>query len=376
MSFYETYCKWREIVNHEAYRKVTENDVLLTLQKERLDDQDLIILLSPAASQWLEAMAQKAHRLTVQHFGRTILLFAPLYVSDYCVNSCRYCSFSIENDFPRKKLTPSEVDREGAAIAGTGIKHLLLLTGESPQQSDLAYLKGCIHVLSRHFSSVSLEVQPMEGSQYADLIEHGVDGLTLYQESYNEETYSAVHRKGPKRNYLYRLEAPERACQAGMRTVTIGPLLGLDEWREEVFFAGIHARYLQERYPAVEISVSFPRIRPHLGGWNPGSPVVDKDLVQAMLAMRLFMPRAGMTLSTRESEELRNQLLPLGVTKMSAGSSTAVGGYTDDKAGFPQFETSDERSVDNMRMFLQSKGYKPLMTDWPKFGVRNTVAHP
>lgn len=367
MSFYETYRRWREVISPESYRKVTKNDVILTLKKDKLDDLDLLRLLSPAAGDCLEVMAQKAHQLTVQHFGRTIVLFAPLYVSDYCVNSCTYCSFSIENDFPRKRLAPYEIEREGAAIAATGIKHLLLLTGESPQKSDLDYLKGCIQLLSRYFSSISLEVQPMDVSQYVELIGEGVDGMTVYQETYDEETYRELHRKGPKRNYKYRLDAPERACQAGMRTVTIGPLLGLADWREEVFFAGMHARYLQERYPAAEISVSFPRIRPHLGSWSPGTPVYDKELVQAMLAMRLLLPRAGVTLSTRESSEFRNRLLRLGVTKMSAGSCTAVGGYTDDEASFPQFETSDERSVDQIRKFLQSQGYQPIMTDWPKF---------
>lgn len=359
----------------EAFREASGQDVLRILRKDRLNEQDFLMLLSPAAGSCLEAMAQKAHRLTVQHFGRTILLFAPLYVSDYCVNSCAYCSFSVEHVFSRKKLAMREVEREGAAIAAAGIKHLLLLTGESPQQSNHDYLKACILILSKHFASVSLEVQPMDKSQYADLIDNGVDGLTLYQETYKEDTYRELHRKGPKRNYLYRLDAPERACQAGMRTVTIGPLLGLEDWRKEVFLAGLHARYLQARYPATEIGVSLPRIRPHLGGWSPGSTVNDKELVQAMLAMRLFLPRAGITLSTRESKTFRNRLLRLGVTKMSAGSSTAVGGYSDDKAGIPQFETSDERSVKEMRLFLQSQGYQPLLADWPKFGGRNMAVH-
>jgi 2-iminoacetate synthase len=370
LSFYEICREWQRMDDSVGLREVSERDVSRILQKDRLNEQDFLSLLSPAAGRCLEAMAQRAHRLTVQHFGRTILLFAPLYVSDYCVNSCSYCSFSVEHDFLRKKLSLHEVEKEGAALAATGIKHLLLLTGESPRLAGFEYLKDCIRVLSMQFASVSLEVQPLEREQYADLIASGADGLTLYQETYDEELYRELHRKGPKRNYLYRLNAPERACQAGVRTVTIGPLLGLDNWRREVFLAGMHARYLHARYPVTELGVSFPRIRPHLGGWNPAHLVDDKALVQAMLAMRLFLPRAGITLSTRECGELRNRLLRLGVTKMSAGSSTAVGGYAHEMAGNKQFETADERSVEEIRAYLQSQGYQPVLADWPHFAAR------
>jgi 2-iminoacetate synthase len=364
--FYESCNEWKKLDCTEMIQKVSEGDVQRILLKVRLNKQDFLSLLSPAAGLCLEEMAQKAHRLTVQHFGRTIVLFAPLYVSDYCVNSCKYCSFSIENDFPREKLSLLQVEKEGAAIAATGIKHLVLLTGESPQHSDHDYLKACIRVLTKHVASVSLEVQPMDISEYADLIDQGADGLTLFQETYNEDIYRDVHRKGPKRNYLYRLDAPERACQAGMRTVTIGSLLGLDDWRKEVFLMGLHARYLQHHYPTVEIGISFPRIRPHLGIWNPGSPVTDAQMVQAMLAVRLFLPRVGITLSTRECEELRNRLIHIGVTKMSAGSSTVVGGYSDIGTGTPQFKTSDERTVEQVRMYLRSQNYQPIMMDWPQ----------
>ncbi|WP_166240341.1 2-iminoacetate synthase ThiH [Paenibacillus turpanensis] len=368
MSFYTICEELLQTDYTERQQAVSRSDVLSILQKDRLNSDDFFALLSPVAASCLEEMAQKAHRLTVQHFGRTILLYSPIYVSDYCVNSCVYCSFSVEHDFPRKALTLEEVAREGVALAKTGLQHVLLLTGESPRHSGVTYLVDCISELKECFASVSIEVQPLDEEDYARLIESGVDGLTLYQEVYNKEVYRSLHLKGPKRDYLYRLDAPERACKAGMRTVTLGPLLGLDDWRREVFAAGQHARYLQQRYPATEVGVSFPRMRPHLGGWSPSEAVGDRELVQAMLAMRLYLPRAGITLSTRESAELRNRLLRLGVTKMSAGSCTAVGGYSDPGGsgyGTPQFETSDERSVEQMRNYLLSEGYEPLLTDWP-----------
>ena len=367
MDFYETYRELKNIQFEDKFEDVTESDIIRILQKDHLSEQDFLSLLAPAAGRCLEPIAQKANQITVQNFGRTILLFTPLYVSDYCVNSCVYCSFSVENAFPRRKLALPEVEREGAAIAATGIKHILLLTGESPQQSGHDYLKDCLQQLTKHASSVSLEVQPMDRQKYAELIEYGADGLTIFQEVYNEKIYSELHRKGPKRDYKFRLNAPERACQAGIRTVTIGPLLGLDNWRKEVFFAGMHARFLQERYPEIEIGMSLPRIRPSLGNWNEFYPVTDNELVQVMLAVRLFLPRAGITLSTRESAELRNHLIKLGVTKMSAGSSTAVGGYSNDNVGTAQFETSDDRSVMEICSYLHEQFYQPILVDWPMF---------
>lgn len=369
MDFYETYRELKNIQFEHKFEDVTESDIIRILQKDHLSEQDFLSLLAPAAGRCLEPIAQKANQITVQNFGRTILLFTPLYVSDYCVNSCVYCSFSVEHTFPRRKLALREVEREGSAIAATGVKHILLLTGESPQQSGHAYLKDCLQQLTKHASSISLEVQPMDRQQYADLIDYGADGLTIFQEVYNEKIYAELHRKGPKRDYIYRLNAPERACQAGIRTVTIGPLLGLDEWRKEVFFAGMHARYLQERYPEIEIGMSLPRIRPSMGKWNQFYPVTDKELVQAMLAVRLFLPRAGITLSTRESPELRNYLIKLGVTKMSAGSSTAVGGYSNDNVGVAQFKTSDDRSVKEICSFLHRQFYQPVFVDWPMFDL-------
>lgn len=364
MSFYEIYnqVKMKDYVNE--FSNISSRDVERALKKDNLDEKDLLALLSPKAESYLEEMAQKANRLTVQHFGKVILLFTPLYVSDYCVNQCKYCSFSVENKFTRKRLTFDEVEKEGHAIQQLGIKHLLLLTGESRIHADVIYLKECVERLKKYFSSLSIEIQPLETDEYRLLIESGIDGLTLYQEVYNEEVYKSIHVKGPKRDYKNRLDAPERGCKAGMKTVNIGALLGLDDWRKEAYFTGLHAAYLQQKYLETEIAVSFPRIRPHLGSFQPKVDVRDKNLVQAMLAIRLFLPRSGITLSTREPQELRDQLFRLGVTKMSAESSTAVGGYTDANHGHSQFETSDNRTITQVKSMLQEKGYKPIFKDW------------
>lgn len=364
MSFYEVYSSIKDQPYEEWLTTVTATDVDRALNKDDLNEQDLLALLSPAAGERLEEMAQKARRLTMQNFGNVISLYAPLYLTDYCVNKCAYCSFSFDNDFPRRKLTALEIDQEARALRGMGIQHVILLTGESRIHSSVSYLVESARILRKHASSIAIEVQPLDTEEYHQLFQAGVDGLTVYQEVYNEEVYKEIHIKGPKRNYRYRLDAPERGCQAGMRSINIGALLGMDNWRKEVFFTALHARYLQKKYIETEIAVSFPRIRPNLGGFEPRVNVEDKDLVQAMLAFRLFMPRAGITLSTREEAELRDHLIKLGVTKMSAASSTVVGGYANKKEDNSQFEISDTRSVEEVKDRLKELGYQPISKDW------------
>jgi 2-iminoacetate synthase len=257
-----------------------------------------------------------------------------------------------------------EIEREAEAIAGTGLKHILLLTGESRTMSSMAYLKSSVQCLSRYFSSVAIEIYPLDTDEYRELIVDGVDAMTLYQETYNRSLYDVLHVKGPKKNFAYRLDAPGRACDAGMRSVNIGALLGLDVYHRDLFLTGLHAWYLMKTYPDTEISVSFPRMRPHTGSYHPEHPVSDREFVQILTAMRLFLPRAGITISTREAESFRNNILPLGVTKMSAGSCTAVGGRTRDAEDIGQFEISDERSVDEMVRYLGQAGYQPVFKDW------------
>lgn len=337
---------------------------MAVLARERLDERDFLTLFSPAAGNLLEAMAQRAHRLTVQNFGKVIFLFTPLYLSDYCENQCDYCGFSVKNIFARKKLTEEELEEEAAEIAKTEMKHILILTGESRKHTPPAYIKSCVEVLKKHFSSISLEIYPLDTEEYRELIAAGVDGLTIYQEVYDEKVYDEIHLAGPKKDYQYRLDTPERGCRAGIRTVTVGSLLGLDDWRREAFFAGIHADYLQNKFWDAEVSVSFPRLRPHLGNFQPRAAVSDRGFVQLILATRLFLPRAGITLSTREEADFRDHLLPLGVTKMSAWSSTEVGGRLHSRGKTGQFEISDQRTVDEMRDMLLSKGYQPIFKDW------------
>lgn len=364
MGFYEIYSKYKGLDLEGFIRQARKSDVERVLGKDRLGEEDFLVLLSPAASGYLEEMAQKAHKTTLQNFGRVILLYTPLYLADFCVNQCAYCSFNSANVFRRRKLTLDEVQREAEKISRTGIRHILILTGESRMHTPVSYIRDCVGVLKKYFSSISIEVYPMDVEEYGELVDAGVDGLTIYQEVYDEEVYDRVHIKGPKKNYLYRLDAPERGCEAGMRTVNIGALLGLSDWRKEAFFAGLHAKYLQDKYPATEISLSVPRLRPHLGNFRTDHAVDDRALVQIMLAFRLFLPRAGITLSTRERAELRDNLVYLGVTKMSAGSCTAVGGYSEGGGEVKQFDVSDGRSVEEIRDMILKKGYQPVFKDW------------
>lgn len=351
-----------------AFAKVSHSMVMDVLIRPVLTPADFLTLLSPAAEQHLEEMAQQANRLTVQHFGRTILIYTPLYLANYCINQCVYCGFNARNSIARRQLTLSEVALEAKAIAASGLQHLLILTGESRRHSPVSYIRDCVYILRKYFSSISVEIYPLLAREYRELIAAGVDGLTIYQEVYNHSVYLQVHPQGPKRNYRFRLEAPERGGEAGMRSLNIGALLGLHDWRSEIFFTGLHAAYLMKRFPGAEISVSFPRMRPEFGGFQPPCTVSDRALVQGLTAMRLFLPRVGITMSTRESAVLRDRLLYLGVTKMSGGSSTVIGGHTDAQDGTGQFEISDKRSVLEMRQAIAAQGYKPVLQDWHDLG--------
>ncbi len=363
MSFYDLLRKYGDFDFEDFFRRVAEDQIKRIISKHRLGALDYLALLSPRAEGQIEEMALRAHRLTVQHFGRVILLYTPLYLSDHCVNHCLYCGFRAQNKVERKKLTPARVEEEARIIAATGLKHILVLTGESRKESPVSYIRECVEILKKYFTSISIEVYPLEEDEYRELISAGVDGLTIYQEVYDEAVYAELHPAGPKRNYRFRLEAPERACRAGIRTVNVGALLGLHDWRTEAFFTGLHAEYLQDTFPEVEVSISPPRMRPQLGGFQPRVRVSDRNLVQYMLAFRLFMPRAGITISTRESAEMRDHLVKLGATRMSAGSCTSVGGRTGrDSSG--QFEISDERSVAEMARVIYSQGYQPVFKDW------------
>jgi 2-iminoacetate synthase len=348
-----------------AHETFDGNAVLRALGDGRLYERDFLALLSPAAEEHLETMAQKAHRLTIQYFGKTIQLYTPIYLANHCSNTCKYCGFGAQNHIPRTKLSLDELEREAQLIAETGLKHILILTGESRRESPVSYIEDCVKLLRNYFPSVSIEVYPLNEAEYAQLIAAGVDGLTVYQEVYHPEVYDELHPSGPKKNYPFRLEAPDRAGRTGMRTLNIGALFGLHDWRTEAFILGLHAVYLQNQYPGAEIGVSFPRLRPEVGGFEPRTVVTDKNLVQIITAFRLFLPRVGITISTRERSELRNHLMKLGVTKMSGGSSTKVGGRCKkEDPSTAQFEISDRRSIEEMAHHIYRTGYQPVYKDW------------
>lgn len=371
MGFYDQYAAYRDGEFSRRVQSATDGDVQRVLGKRTLSPDDYLSLLSPAAGPHLERMAQKAHTLTVAQFGRTMVLYTPLYLSNFCTNHCLYCGFSQTNRIVRRQLTVDEVAAEARAIAATGLKHVLILTGDAPAIASVDYIASCCKVLGRYFPAIGIEIYALSQADYGRLIEAGVDSLTIYQETYNQALYRRLHPKGPKRDFHFRLDAPERACQAGMRAVNVGALLGLDDWQQDAFFTGLHACYLQDRYPQTEISVSLPRMRPHVGGYQPGCIVEDRHIVQTMTALRLFMPRVGITISTRESAGFRDRLLPLGVTRMSAGSCTAVGGRTDNSDSTGQFDISDERSVAEMVAMLRRAGWQQVFKDWQRLGGKS-----
>jgi 2-iminoacetate synthase len=344
----------------------TPAEVERALAAPQLHLEDFMALLSPAAAAYLEPMAQRAHRLTVQRFGKTILLYAPLYLSNECTNGCRYCGFNAHNRVPRQTLTLDEIEREAQVLHDRGFRHILLVTGEAPRAVDNDFLATAARRIRHLFAAIAIEVYPMDDAGYRQMVTAGVDGLTIYQETYDRSLYAEMHPFGKKRDYDFRLLAPERGGAAGLRRIGIGALLGLGQFRSEAFFVGLHALYLSHTFWRSHLSVSFPRMRPADGGFQPLHPVADRDFVQLICALRLLLPDAGLVLSTRESSALRDNLLPLGVTQMSAGSSTAPGGYTGAEESTRQFTIDDDRSPAEFARMLQAKGYEAVWKDWDR----------
>lgn len=364
MSFYDVIQKYDQQQVIAEIEAMTAADVQRALASEQIDNRDFMALLSPAAENFLEEMAQKAHAITLRRFGRTILLYAPLYLSNECHNSCLYCGFSVNNPIPRRTLTLDEVERDARILHDHGFRHILLLTGEAPGKVGNDFIAAAAERIRPLFSSISIEVYPMDTAGYKEMIAAGVDGLTIYQETYNPELYKQLHPSGRKRDYSFRLETPERGGAAGFRRIGIGFLLGLSNFRSEAFFAGLHGRYLIHHYWRTLLTVSFPRLRPAEGGFQPLNPVSDRQFVQLMCAMRLLLHDAGLVLSTRESAELRDNLLPLGITQMSAGSCTAPGGYAEEDSATEQFTIDDDRTPAEIAEVLRTRGYDPVWKDW------------
>ncbi len=364
MSFYDELrqVNWADIGSEIRGR--TGEDVERALAASRPALEDLVSLLSPAAEPFLESMAQAAHSLTLQRFGNVIALFAPLYLSNECTNPCVYCGFNVHNRLPRLTLSPEQADEEAKHLRQLGFRHLLLVSGEAPRVVTLDYLRAVVRRLRLNFSSIAIELYPMATDAYAALVAEGVDGLVIYQETYNEARYAAFHPGGRKRDFRWRLDTPERGGRAGFRRIGLASLLGLDNWRVEAYCLALHARYLLRYYWKSHLTISFPRLRPAAGGFQPPETISDKNLVQMLTALRLFLPDVGFTLSTRESATLRDHLIPLGITTMSAGSRTEPGGYTLGGEAGAQFEVADERPPDVVAEIIRQKGYEPVWKDW------------
>lgn len=339
-------------------------------------------LLEPVDEVGLRAMAREAAALTRRHFGRTMRLYAPLYLSNECINSCAYCGFSRENAIARITLEVEEVAREAAHLRAQGFRSLLLVAGEHPKFVSHGYLAECLRRLAPMIPSLAIEVAPMETADYLPLVRAGAEGLVVYQETYDQEIYASLHTAGPKKDYAWRLACPERGHAAGFRRIGVGALLGLAPWRREAFALAAHVEHLLRTCWRAHLTVSFPRLRPAAGGFAPPHPVADRDFIQLVCAFRLVFPRVGLVLSTREPAALRDALAPLGITQMSAGSHTEPGGYTGQGVGRthltlkgrilegagpvpdPQFFVSDSRSPAEVAQRLRELGLEPVWKDW------------
>ena len=313
-----------------------------------------------------EQFAQQAAFLTRQHFGRTISLYAPLYLSNHCSSLCTYCGFNNRQNIKRIKLTLPEIHHEMRQVARTGIENILLLTGESYTATPLSYLQEAVQAAKEYFTGISLEVHPMETDEYRTLYRKGVDGVTVYQETYNRQRYQEVHLGGRKRNYDFRLAAPERIARAGIRYISMGILLGLGNTAADLFALFHHLRAMEKHYPAVEYSLSFPRLRQIKGENFCGETVDDVTFTKIICLARIFFPRVGINLSTREPARLRDHLIECGVTRLSAGSKTSVGGYTlsSPDTQDPQFDIQDNRGVQDIIAMLKEHNFDPVFTDW------------
>jgi len=365
-----------------------------SMAKSKLSLADFANLISPAASELLEPMGRRSHAMTLQRFGKVIRLFAPLYLSNECINNCSYCGFSRDNPILRVTLSLDEVRQEARALKEQGFRNILLVAGEHPKFVSNHYLRDCIAALHAEWPGISLEVGPMEAADYLPLVAAGADGLVVYQETYDRKVYADMHTAGPKRNFDWRLETPERAYAAGFRRLGISPLYGLADWRYEAICAAAHADYLLRNCWKAALTISTVRLRPCAGEFQPLTHITDRELAQLVCALRIMFPDVGIVLSTRESPKLRDGLVPLGVTMMSAGSHTEPGGYTG--AGKEklhqtvrgrivelasgasewvpqpnratnatgQFNIADERSAGEVAELIRKLGYEPVWKDW------------
>ncbi|MFY7814277.1 MAG: 2-iminoacetate synthase ThiH [Chryseobacterium taeanense] len=354
--------QWDEIKTR--LETITLSDVERSLQKKNKTIEDFLNFISPVAAQKLEVMAKMAQQLTRKRFGKTIQLYAPLYLSNECQNICTYCGFSLDNAIKRKTLSDTELMIEASVLKSIDVNHVLLVSGEANKKVGIEYFLNAIRLLKPYFAHISIEVQPLSEEEYRQLHEVGVNAVLVYQETYHQEVYREYHTKGKKSNFSFRLETPDRIGKAGIHKIGLGVLLGLEDWRVDSFFNVLHIDYLQKHYWKSRFSVSFPRLRPAEGIIEPNFIMEDRDLLQLICAYRIWNEDLEISVSTRENEKFRNHIISLGATTMSAASKTNPGGYAVDKESLEQFETSDERSMDEIKSIIRKAGYDPVMKDW------------
>ena len=348
------------------YNKFNKLDVEKVLMKENINFRDFQILLSPAATEYIEEIAQKARYETRRHFGNNVYMFTPIYISNYCENHCIYCGFNSHNKIKRLKLSCEEIEKELKEIARSGLEEILILTGESRHYSDVKYIGEACRLATKYFNVVGVEIYPLNTDEYSYLNSCGADYVTVFQETYNSDKYEKLHLAGNKRIFPYRFNAQERAIRGGMRGVGFAALLGLDDFRKDAFATGYHAHLLQKKYPHVEISISCPRLRPIINNEkiNP-KDVHETQLLQIICAYRLFLPYANITVSTRENQKFRDNIIKIAATKLSAGVSTGIGAHANnDEKGDEQFEIADGRSVKEVFYAIKKSNLQPVMSEY------------
>jgi len=363
--------RWRELDWDDITLRInskTAADVERALSARKITRDDLMALLSPAASGFLEPLAQKAQLLTRQRFGNTVSFYVPLYLSNLCANDCTYCGFSMSNKLKRKTLDEQEIERECEAIRKLGFEHLLLVTGEHQTKVGMDYFRQHIPAIRRQFSSLQMEVQPLDEHEYAELKTLGLDGVMVYQETYHQAVYAQHHLRGNKQDFFWRLETPDRLGRAGIDKIGLGALIGLsDSWRTDCFMVAEHLLWLQQKYWQSRYSISFPRLRPCAGGVEPASVMTESQLVQVICAFRLLAPDVELSLSTRESPWFRNHMIPLAINNVSAFSKTQPGGYADNHPELEQFAPHDGRTPAEVAMALTQSGLQPVWKDWDSY---------
>lgn len=362
--FKETFDKYNWDDTLQSIFAKTEKDVLMALGSSKRSLEDFKALISPAAKPYLEQMAQLSKQLTKKRFGNTIQMYSPMYLSNECQNICTYCGFSMTNKIPRRTLTDDEILKEVEYIKSKGFDHILLVTGEANKTVGVDYINNALELVRSHFSNISIEVQPLDQNEYEQLINSSLYAVLVYQETYHRGEYKKHHPKGKKSNFDYRLHTPDRLGKAGIHKIGLGALFGLEDWRADSFFTALHLKYLQKTYWKTKYSISFPRLRPHSGGLEPKVEMTDPDLVQLICAFRLLDEDVELSISTRENELFRNNIVNLGITSISAESKTNPGGYVVEKQSLEQFEISDERSTEEVSQMLKAQGLEVVWKDW------------